>query len=130
MAISCSVPDLMGISQCFDCLHDRQLRLVTTSLLCQILLDRNPMASCDVQSLLSSANCFSCLSEHQLATIQAQLLCEILNAGGSGEGCILCGDVDPVDVPDCSCALAYNRTNGSFWYWDGTLAQWVLLIGG
>lgn len=126
----CNVQDLMNVSRCFACLPAGQLEILKTSLLCQILKDRNPMASCDVSSLLSAANCFSCLGSGQLAIIQTQLLCEILNAGGGGggEGCIVCGNADPVDAPTCDCALAYNRVNGSFWYWDNVALVWQPLI--
>lgn len=127
---TCNVQDLMNLSRCFACLPAGQLEIIKTSLLCQILKGINPMATCDVATLLSASNCFSCLPGPQLAMIQTQLLCEILNAGGGGggEGCIVCGNSDPVAPPTCDCALAYNRVNSSFWYWDSVAVVWYPLI--
>lgn len=103
---------------------------VRAVLLCQILQTLNPVATCDVQSLMNEAACFDCLDLRQLSVLQTQLLCEILQAGGAGgQSCIVCGDTDPVADPNCTCALGYNRSTGSFWYWDDSLGQWVQLIG-
>lgn len=121
----------MSAANCFANSTTQVLTILQTTLLCKILQNVNPMASCDIQSLLDSGKCFACVPPQQLTIIQTELLCEILQAGGTGgQGCILCGTSDPVDSPKaaCDCALFYNRTNGSFWYWDQLLLQWVALI--
>lgn len=87
------------------------------------------MASCDPQSLINNANCLSCLTPFQLALVQTQLLCELLQAGGvGGNSCLLCGLVPPTAAPACSCALYYNSSVGSFYYWDAANSVWVPLI--
>lgn len=127
---TCTVSDLMQQASQLNGLSPGQLELIKTVLLCRILHINNPMASCDVQDLLDDANCFACLFPFQLSIIQTQLLCEILNAGGAGApSCLLCGNSDPVTPPDCTCALYYNRSTSSFWYWDSNLAIWAMLIG-
>ena len=127
---TCTTSDLMQEAAELSGLSPGQLELVKTVILCRILNLSNPMASCDVQELLDDANCFACLFPFQLSLIQTQLLCEILNAGGgSGSSCLLCGDSDPVVAPACACALYYNRSTSSFWYWDANLAIWAMLIG-
>lgn len=121
----------MTVANCFAQLDSWQLRLVNTSLLCQILQAHNPMATCDIQSLLNDANCFACLGEKELTTIQTQLLCEILN-GGSTSACITCVDAAPVDDPGCDCAIAYGRVGtavaGYWWQWDSAGAKWDLVL--
>jgi len=127
---TCTTSELLQEAACFNCLSPGQLELVKAVLLCRILQSNDPMASCDVQGLLRDANCFSCLFPFQLQLIQTQLLCEILSSGGGGgSSCLLCGAADPVVDPACECALFYNRTTGSFWYWDDTGVSWVRLIG-
>jgi hypothetical protein len=97
---------------------------VQASMLCQILQELNPLADCSVPSLLESANCFGCLTIPQLYIIQTQLLCEILHAGGgAGQSCLLCGDVDPTDDPNCDCAIYYRKDTQQFWDWDGATWQ-------
>jgi len=128
---TCTTSELMQQAAELSGLSPGQLELVKTVLLCRILHLNNPMASCDVQDLLNDANCFACLFPFQLSVIQTQLLCEILTAGGGGgASCLLCGNADPVDAPNCACALYYNMLTSSFWYWDSNLATWAMLIGG
>jgi hypothetical protein len=127
---TCTTSDLLQEAACFSCLSPQQLELVKAVLLCRILQNNDPMASCDVQSLLDNANCFSCLFPFQIQLIQTQLLCEILSSGGAaGDSCLMCGAADPVAVPTCDCALYYNRSTGSFWFWDAPFVAWVRLIG-
>ena len=126
---SCDVQSLLQTAGCFMRLPFAQLLGIQTSLLCQVLQASNPMAVCDVQSLLDSGKCFERLPVTQLLGIQAQLLCEILQGGGTGtDNCLICGDVDPTETPPCTCALAYNRATGAFFYWDSTLTSWISLI--
>lgn len=116
----------------FACLRPHDVALVITSLLCQILKKNNPMAQCDAKSLLESAcqSGIACLGERELAVVIAQLACEILQSGGGGgSSCLLCGDVDPVAVPPCDCAMYYNKIAGSFWLWDKDLVKWFALLG-
>lgn len=123
---SCSTNTLLDSSKQFQALDNRQLLLVMAQLLCQQLQAINPMASCDATSLLQSScnNRFECLENRQLWIVIAQLLCEILQAGGgSGNSCLLCGAVAPVDPPTCTCAIYYNTTNGSFYVWTGVWSQ-------
>lgn len=126
----CSANALLAASTGYQALENRQLLLVFAELLCQQLKAINPMASCDATSLLQSAcnNRFECLENRQVWIIIAQLLCEILQAGGgSGHSCLLCGAVDPVADPTCTCAIYYNATTGSFWIWTGV---WSPILGG
>jgi len=128
---TCTTSELMQQAANLSGLSPGQLELVKTVLLCRILHIQNPMASCDVQDLLNDSSCFACLYPFQLSVIQTQLLCEILHAGGgSGNSCLMCGDADPVAAPNCECALYYNRSTSSFWYWDDNLSIWAMLIGG
>ena len=80
----------------------------------------------DVGALLREAACFQCLSELQLQYVLGQLLVNIRDKPGSG--CIVCGLSDPVEAPDCDCALAYNRVTSALFYWDSVLVQWIPLI--
>lgn len=126
---TCSAQDLMNAANCFASLSPYQLALVQTSLLCKILQKSNSVATCDVQTLTNDARCFWGVPSGQLAIIQTQLLCEILNAGG-GTGCLLCSQSsNPVSAPSCDCALFYRRDTGAMWFWNATLAQWIMLIG-
>ena len=127
---TCSASDLLAESACFCALGNKQLDLVKVALLCQLWQQNNPMAECDVSSLLSDARCFDCLTPKEISIVQTQLLCEILQSGGAGgTSCLLCGDVDPVAVPACTCALYYNKTAGSLWVWDNDLTIWFAIIG-
>lgn len=120
----------MAESACFCSLGSKQLALISVSLLCKLWQQNNPMAQCNVSSLLSDARCFDCLTPKEISIVQTQLLCEILQSGGGGgNSCLLCGDVDPVDAPDCDCATYYNKQTGSFWVWDVDTASWFALIG-
>lgn len=83
-----------------------------------------------VNEILSDActNKFSCLpSLRHFDIALAQLLYDIsinIGGGGGGQGCMLCGDVDPVDPPpNCTCAWYVNRTNSTTWYWDNRPAH-------
>lgn len=126
----CDAQAMLNTAKCFSCLDSLQLRQITVVLLCNILKKNDPMAQCNVADLLDDAKCYQCLSEQQLSMLQTQLLCEILTGGGGGQGCLLCGAVDPTDEPECTCALYYNRTTSSFWYWDTVDSKWYPLIGG
>lgn len=128
---TCSPTEYVELAKCFSCLNSKQLMEVRLAILCKILQLSNPMAECDVTTLLNDSRCFTCLDNKQMMMVQTQLLCEILAAGGAGgSSCLLCGDVNPTDTPDCTCALYYNRQTGSFWYWDTGTSTWVELIGG
>lgn len=125
----CSANTLLAASTAYQALDNRQLFLITAQLLCQQLKAINPMASCDATSLLQAAcnNKLECLDNRQIFIVIAQLECEILQAGGgSGNSCLLCGAVAPVDPPSCTCAIYYNTTNGAFYVWTG-LWQPILL---
>lgn len=126
----CSANTLLGASTAYQGLDNRQLFLIIAQLLCDQLKAINPMASCDATSLLQAAcnNKLECLDNRQIFIVTAQLLCEILQAGGgSGNSCLLCGDVAPIAAPTCECAIYYNRTNGSFYVWIGV---WQAIILG
>jgi len=87
------------------------------------------MASCDVQTLLDAGACFLSRNPEERSAIGIQLLCEILQAGGgSGNSCLLCGDVDPVAAPPCTCALSYNKAKGALWIWDNDILIWELIF--
>lgn len=129
--VACDPQQILRASNCWQAIPAEQLAIIRTQLLCQILQSVSSMASCDPQTLLNNSQCFACFPVSQLALIQTELLCEILNAGGTGgRGCILCGTTDPVDAPApvCECALYYNRTNSSFYYWDQVALAWAALI--
>lgn len=128
---TCNTQDLLAAASCFANTPSNVLQIIQTSILCQMLRQINPMASCDIQSLTDSARCFQCLNPPQLMVIQTQLLCELLQAGGFGQnGCLVCGNTDPVDPPraGCHCSLAYNRVTSALFYWDETALQWFALI--
>jgi hypothetical protein len=85
--------------------------------------------TCDVGELAREARCFSCLSEKDLKQVSAYLLCQILlNGGGGGSSCLLCGSSNPTETPSCTCAIYYNTTLSSLWYWDNGASVWVALI--
>jgi len=104
------------------CLDDRNLTVATAVIFCQILQAANPMAQCDANSILQSAcnSGIACLGDRDLKVVLVQLACEILQAGGGGgNSCLLCGAVDPVDAPDCTCAIYYNTVTMRFFIWVG-----------
>lgn len=126
----CSASELLAESACFCGLGEKDLELVKISLLCKIWQFNDPMAVCDATDLLESARCFDCLTPKQLSIVQTELLCEILQSGGGGgQSCLLCGDVDPTDAPECNCAIYYNKTTGSLWIWYVDLLQWFSILG-
>lgn len=117
---TCSPQELLGESSCFSCYPEKQLELIKLALLCRWLKILDPMASCSPQELLDDASCFLCLNPGDWNIIQTQLLCEILQAGGGGgNSCLLCGAVDPVDAPTCTCAIYYNTVTMRFFIWVG-----------
>lgn len=127
----CDANDFLDRSRCFDCMTMEQKMAVQLAISCAIMQKVNPMTTCDVNELLDSARCFMCLTPEQMMAVNLQLNCEILNAGVTGgKSCVICADTDPVDDPDCSCALGYNRSTGSLWYWNDASTAWVQLIGG
>lgn len=112
-----------------SCLDERNLTIATAVIFCQILQAANPMAQCDANSILQSAcnSGISCLGDRDLKVVMVQLACEILQAGGGGgNSCLLCGDVNPVDAPDCACAIYYNRISKGFFIWTGVWDQIIL----
>jgi len=116
---------------CLNCFTVYQLLLIQTQLLFDILNGAGTMTTFDqAQSKLNDANCLSCFTSYQLQLIQSQLLFDISSGGSGGASCLLCGAINPVAAPTCTCALYYNTANGSFWYWDNGLLTWVMLIGG
>lgn len=128
---TCDANQYLDRARCFECLTIEQMMAVRLALSCRILQEINPMANCDVNDLLDDARCFECLTFEQMMAVSLQLECEILHAGGGGgSSCIICDTVDPVDEPTCTCAIAYNITNGGMWYWNDVTTAWVQLIGG
>jgi hypothetical protein len=83
--------------------------------------------ACDAQSLLNASACLCGLDRNQLLRIQAYTLCQVANLPAAQQSCILCGDVNPVAAPACTCAIYYVRPTQAFFYWDG--ATWVEFIG-
>lgn len=80
--------------------------------------------SCDPSELERSAKCFCGLDPLRLMYIQTYLLCQILanGGGGGGQSCLLCGVQDPNIagvVPECDCAVYYNKLTREFWDWTG-----------
>ena len=120
----------MQEARAFGALGSKGLLLAQTVLLCKIWMANDPVANCNVADLMQNAKCFACLTPNQLQVLQTQLLCEILQSGGGGgDSCIFCSTAsDPVNVPDCSCALHYRRDIGKFWYWDSDALQWQVLL--
>lgn len=123
---TCDAQDLLDASKCFSCLNPHQLQVIMVALMCRQLSETMP--SCDPSELLAASKCFECLTPHQLMVIQTQLLCEWINGGTGADGCILCGDDNPVDAPDCDCAIYYRRDNKWVWLWDSS--AWTLIYGG
>jgi hypothetical protein len=88
------------------------------------------MAECDFHQLEQDTAALIGKSEHAILRIIVGAICQLVASGGiSGQTCSLCGDVDPVAAPDCTCATYYNKMAGSLWIWDNDLAQWFALIG-
>ena len=128
---SCSISDLVEESKCFFGVDPLGLEKVKIVLLCRWLKFLDPMATCNVQDLIDASTCYFGVAQETLQIIQTQLLCEILIAGGgSGNSCNLCGDGDPVSVPDCDCATYYNKLNGAQWVWDDGAVIWRQISGG
>jgi hypothetical protein len=52
----------------------------------------------------------------------------------AGASCLLCGSVDPVDAPVCTCAIYINTSTGKTWYWSENppwnpgVPEWSVLI--
>lgn len=120
----CNAETALAQAKCYQCLSEREMKLVQIWLLGQIW--GGDMS--DISALLAEAKCFQCLSDRELQYVQSQLLCNIDAGGTGGSGCMLCGIVDPTTAPDCDCALYYNTVTSSLWYWDGAQAQWFPLI--
>jgi hypothetical protein len=127
---TCTTEDLLSEASCFACYPDGQQKLMQLVLLCRWLKVLDPMADCSPQGLLDDAACLGCHTPGEWVVIQTQLLCEILHAGGgSGNSCLLCGDVDPVADPDCDCARYYNNLTGADWIWDDAFGIWRKISG-
>lgn len=103
---------------------------VVTYLLCQIARAGDPSMSCDPNELQAAAKCFCGIDPLTISYIQTYLLCQIMqNGGGGGGSCLLCGVVSPIIsgvIPECECAVYYNKLTSEFWDWDGS--QWVPFI--
>ena len=112
--------------QCFGSLTETQM--LRFALLARALLRLNPLAATDPQSLIAYASCQSCFSSGSLNDMMELALLDQIaqNSGGGGSSCLLCGLVDPVDVPACECALYINKTTSTIWYWDSGAASWFL----
>lgn len=130
---TCDLETAAADSVCFECAPVDKLAAMSVSLLCKVLQALDPMATCDPETIADDAKCFECFDLQKLMAIQAKLLCDISeNIGGggaAGTGCVLCDDSDPVEAPtDCSCALWYNYSNTTLWFWRSDTSTWVQLI--
>lgn len=125
----CNPQDLLSASSCFAGLPLPQLEIIKTALLCELLLQANPMATCDVNKLLQSGRCFAGRLPGEIPIIQTQLLCEILQAGGGGSTCLQCGVGPPTDPPPCPCSLYFSQPpNSGLWSGDSNTGLWDEII--
>lgn len=126
----CDVQAILSASSSFAGLPTPQLEIVKTALLCELLMQANPMATCNVNDLLQAGRCFANRLPGEIPIIQTQLLCEILNAGGGGGAtCLLCGVGPPTIAPPCPCSLYYSLPpNSGLWSGDSTTGLWDEII--
>jgi hypothetical protein len=127
---TCTVSELLAPTACCDTYSQHDLLRIIAGAICQLLNTVDPMASCDFSQLSQDTAALVGRSQHEILRIIAGGICELIAAGGTGgQSCLLCGDVDPVASPSCTCATYYNKTAGSLWIWDADLVQWFALIG-
>lgn len=81
----------------------------------------------DPQTLMTAAKCMECIPQGQQMPVLISLADKIAS-GGTGSSCLLCGSVDPVAIPACTCAIYYRPDTGKFWYWDGVGLAWTPFI--
>lgn len=125
----CDANELFATGRRFTGLTGPQLQILITALLCEILVQSNPMAECNVNDLLNAGKCFNCLTPGQLSIVQTQLLCEILHSGGTGVTCLLCGNGAPTDDAPCDCSIYYSTPpNAGVWVWDSVTSAWECVI--
>lgn len=128
---SCDVNALLQTGRDFQAASPYQLKILTVTLLSQILQASNPMAACDVDSLLRAGACFQCADSRALDIISVQLLCEILQGGGVGGTCLTSGVGPPVSLPTCVLSIYRDETapgNSGVWLGDSTTGQWEEII--
>lgn len=119
----------MSLAVGFDTLSMQQLRVLSLSLLIQILKQLNPMADCSAPALMASGAGFNSLSEHTLQVITAQLLCEInangVGGGGGGGGApeLWRGHGAPVNAPLSANSIYLDEDANALYWWNGT--AWV-----
>ena len=128
MAVACDPQSLVSAAACFDLLPVQIQVAILARLACAIR-DGDTVA-CDPQALVTDAQCIiQCVPPGMNFSVLIPIFCAIANGGGGGSSCVLCDTVDPTIAPaGCTCALAYNTVNGSFWYWNAAGPAWVPLI--
>ena len=124
---TCDRTTLLSDSDCYQCLSDRDLLLVTVTFLCKILQRLDPMASCAAEDVRADSAQYTFMGDHELRAAMVHLLCEINAAGGVSPGVVI-RTVDPVADPGVESQIWINRTSGQVWYWNDTTTAWVLLI--
>lgn len=126
---TCNTDELLALTGCCDKYSQHDLLRIIAGAICQLFQLIDPMASCDFSSLLTDTNTLAGKSQHDLLRIIAGGICEILQSGGiGGQTCLLCGDVPPVDDPNCTCALYQEKPKGAIWQWNDDTSQWELIF--
>jgi|SRR6185436_5583269 len=126
---TCDPGELLALTGCCDTYSQHDLLRIIVGARCQLLQLIDPMATCDFSQLMQDTSALAGKSPHDLLRIIAGVDCEILQAGGTGgQSCLLCGDVDPVAAPSCTCAMYYNKMMGALWIWNNDTLAWELIF--
>lgn len=118
MALS-TPQQLATAATCFSCVPGGEQMSVLIYLFARIA-----GVPLDPNILMANAKCVSCIPPGDQMSVLIALADQIANGGGSSTSCLLCGAVDPTDVPMCPCALFYQTTTSGLWYWDSAQAAW------
>lgn len=121
--------EFMSAAKCPACFGVGTAQGLRISILSAIVNKLDPDMPTTPQALLDQGACFGCLGMSTADIMELVLLTLIFNliGGTSGQGCMLCGEGDPVAAPtDCTCAWYVNLLNSTTWYWDNRPAhmQW------
>lgn len=122
--MTCDPQSLVNSAKCLPCIpQDKQMSVLI------YIFARMANITTDPAGLISLARCFHCIPQAEQMPVLLYVACQIINSGGGGgPTCLLCGTTNPVGAPVCTCAIYYNTTNASLWYWDNGNVKWQPLI--